>query len=256
MPQCQKCLGLLNKLSITISKRQNSIKGLRCSNNYALATTFPRCTCLRALYDLFFSEKVASAHILHLIYIALHPVKDIQLNATGLEEEEIYDPKILVMSSPRKLVKQTKSRRVLSAVAVVAAQKLLSAFVRTNPPVSLAAALPFYPDVTLDTLFELELVDSVIFLQVKALRDNSKSCWDLVKTGALEQAKRAYPTSVKTKGRAQPSRGTHDYSTVDGAESEEVKPVGDNSWFLLGWLLDLFEKDSDERALKSQRKCC
>ncbi|PPQ63675.1 hypothetical protein CVT24_004560 [Panaeolus cyanescens] len=192
------------------------------------------------------------AHILHLIYIALHPVKDIQLNTTGPDDEDVYDPKALLQASPRKLVKQTKSRRVLTADAVMASQRLLSALIRTNAANSLAPALPCYPDVTLESPFEIELVDSVIFLQVKALRSNSKSCWDFVKTGALEQAKRAYPTSGKSKGRGSASRGSVGYSSNDTLESDEIKPVGENSWFLLGWLMDLFEKDAEDSVLKGQ----
>ena len=81
-------------------------------------------------------------HILHLIFIALHPIQESQLN----EDEAHLDPKTLLMQSPRKMIRHSKASLTLSASAVTAAQQLLMSFVAINSPKYIGTALPCYPE--------------------------------------------------------------------------------------------------------------
>jgi hypothetical protein len=184
-------------------------------------------------------------HILHLIFIALHPVQESQLN----EDEAHLDPKALLMQSPRRMIKHSKASLTLSPSAVLAAQQLLMSLVNTNSPTYIGTALPSYPDTKNEPLMDFPFGESLIFSQAVAIK-HSKNCWEILKSTFKARATHLLgaPTA-KGKGK-HASRIRFVDSSYN--ELEDINVVSDDSWFILEWLITLFEKDAD--IIESQRQ--
>lgn len=189
------------------------------------------------------SNAMPRIHILHLVFIALHPTKETQLN----EEEQHWDQKSLLKQSPRKIVKHAKASLILSSSAVLSAQQLLMSFLSTNGPQSIGEALPCYPESKNEPPMEFPFSESVIFAQATSIK-HSKNCWEVLKSSFKARTTHLL-NSPKPKGKQAPSRlrfvepSYADLNSHDG-EEEDVKVVADNSWFLLEWIVTLFEKDA------------
>jgi hypothetical protein len=182
------------------------------------------------------------------------------LDDTGTDPT--YDRATLLLQSPRKIVKQTKSALVLSSAAIISAQRLLFSFVNTNLPSDLGAALPHYPEDSdtqrraggVGVQFDIEYVDSLIYNQAQALR-SARNCWEVMREGYVSKIMQTFGTP-KARGKAKQgalkSRSSGLGKDVsfewrdgeDGSE-QEIKVVGEDSWFFLEWLVALFEKDAE-----------
>lgn len=171
--------------------------------------------------------------------------------------EPAYDSTALLLQSPRKIVKQSKSALILSPNTIVAAQRLLFSFISTNSPSDIAAALPHYPDNEIrrqvstegetGARFGFDYFDSPIYNQSSAIM-NSRSVWEILKAGYTRRAMQVFGTP-KTRGKGKQSLKVRalgrEPSFNTSAEVEELDVVGDDSWFLLEWLVELFEKDAE-----------
>ena len=197
-------------------------------------------------------------HILHLIFISLHSTaQECRLDDTGTDPT--YDRATLLLQSPRKIIKQTKSALVLSPAAIISAQRLLFSFINTISPSEFGAALPQYPEDNQRKVggagaqFEIEYVDSPIYNQSQALR-SARSCWEIMREGYVNKTMQAFGTPKargKTKQGGLKSRSSglakdvsFEWGAEDGIE-QEIKVVGEDSWFFLEWLVALFEKDAE-----------
>ncbi|KAF8973000.1 hypothetical protein BDZ97DRAFT_1912601 [Flammula alnicola] len=206
-------------------------------------------------------HKPSVIHILHLLFISLHSAShDCRLDDSATDPT--YDRAALLLQSPRKIVKQAKAALVLSPQAILAAQRLLSSFISTNSPQDIAAALPHYPETEgrrqVNTGGEdgaqlaFEFLDSPIYNQSASIR-NARSVWEIIKEGYANRAMQMYGTPKgRSKGkqglksRALARESSFGMSSSTGAvEGEEIKVVGEDSWFLLDWLVELFERDAE-----------
>ncbi|KAF9484420.1 hypothetical protein BDN70DRAFT_917625 [Pholiota conissans] len=196
-------------------------------------------------------HKPSIIHILHLLFISLHSYShDIRLDDAGTDP---VDPVALLLQSPRKIVKQSKSALILSPKAVLAAQNLLFAFISTNLPQDIAAALPHYPDTEArrqvsiggdeGAQFAFDYLDSPIYNQSAAIR-NARSVWELLKAGYVTRAMQVFGTPKVRKGKAS-TRSLGRDSSFNLSTEVEIDVVGDDSWALLEWLVTLFEKDEE-----------
>lgn len=77
---------------------------------------------------------------------------------------------------------------------------------------------------------------------------NSRSVWEILKAGYTRRAMQVFGTP-KTRGKGKQSLKVRalgrEPSFNTSAEVEELDVVGDDSWFLLEWLVELFEKDAE-----------
>lgn len=177
---------------------------------------------------------------------------------TRLDEpgtDPVYDPATLLLQSPRKIVKQSKSALVLSPDTIVASQRLLYAFISTNSPSDIATALPHYPDNEIrrqvnvegegGAHFGFDYLDSPVYNQAAAIR-NSRSVWDILKEGYSNRAMQIFGTpKARSKGKSLKGRSLGRESSFNvKTEIEELNVVGKDSWFLLEWLVALYEKDA------------
>ncbi|KIM45367.1 hypothetical protein M413DRAFT_442037 [Hebeloma cylindrosporum] len=212
-------------------------------------------------------HKPSVIHILHLLFISLHSTAhECRLDDTGADPT--YDRATLLLQSPRKIIKQTKSALVLSPTAIISAQRLLFSFISTNSPSEFGAALPQYPEDSQRRVgcagvqFEIEYVDSPIYNQAQALR-SAKSCWEIMREGYVSKTMQTFGTPKargKTKQGGLRSRSSglakdvsFEWGGEDGIE-QEIKVVGEDSWFFLEWLVALFEKDAEKTESLGQKK--
>jgi len=180
------------------------------------------------------------------------------LDDTGTDPT--YDRVTLLLQSPRKIIKQTKSALVLSSAAIISAQRLLFFFINTNSPSDLAAALPYYPEDSQRRVggasvhFDIEYVDSPIYNQAQALL-SARSCWEVMREGYVKKTMQTFGTP-KTRGKAKQgglkarSSGlgkdvSFEWRDGEDGSEQEIKVVGGDSWFFLEWLVALFEKDAE-----------
>ena len=184
---------------------------------------------------------IDSIHILHLLYISLHPAHEISLN----DDDEPLDRTALLTQSPRKIIKQTKSALILTPEAVLSARRLLMSFVLTNAPEDLGTALPQYPETKNAPPMEFEYMDSPIFKQSEAIK-SARNCWEILKSGYRLRKLQMY-AFPKGKGKGKQTRNlfTSEPSFVAGDDGQEILPVDDDAWSTLNWLLTLFEHDAD-----------
>jgi hypothetical protein len=194
------------------------------------------------------------------LFIALHSNShEIRLDESGTDP--VRDSAALLLQSPRKIVKQSKSALVLSPQTVLASQNLLFAFISTNSPQDIATALPSYPDTEVrrqvsiggegGAQFAFDYLDSPIYNQSAAIR-NARSVWELLKEGYANRAMQIFGTPKVRKGSSMRSLG-RDASFNMNTEVGDTKVVGEDSWFLLEWLVALFEKDAEVTQFKSMR---
>lgn len=193
------------------------------------------------------------------MFIALHSNShEVRLDESGTDP--VHDSAALLLQSPRKIVKQSKSALVLSPQTVLASQNLLFAFISTNSPQDIATALPSYPDTEVrrqvsiggeGAQFAFDYLDSPIYNQSAAIR-NARSVWELLKEGYINRAMQVFGTPKVRKGTSMRSLG-RDVSFNMNMEMGETKVVGEDSWFLLEWLVALFEKDAEVTQPKSMR---
>lgn len=174
-------------------------------------------------------------HILHLIFFALHPPD----HAYNLDDPS-FDPAKLIMQSPRKIVKQGKSALVLTPESVQASRRLLYAFLTTNGVSAFADALPAFPESRNAPEYECEYMDSPVFNQAVAIR-KSRNMWEVLKAGYTKKTMKMFTTPSKGRGK-QPRSSASD--RMEEWSSDEAA-VGNDSWFLLEWLVTLFEKDAE-----------
>jgi hypothetical protein len=215
----------------------------RCWTSCVLRTISPRCafTVPCVVLDLMKFR----IHILHLIFISLHPIQGSQLN----EEEAHLDPKALLMQSPRKMIKHSKTSLTLSASAVIAAQQLLMSLVATNSPQYIGIALPCYPETKNEPPMEFPFGESLIFNQAVAIK-HSKNCWEILKSSF--KARTTHLLTPKAKGK-QSSRLRFVEPSYNDNDTGDIQIVSDDSWFILEWLIALFEKDADTTEEQGQR---
>jgi hypothetical protein len=157
------------------------------------------------------------------------------------------------------MVKAAKSALSLSPEAVSGAQRLLFSFLATNGPHALYAALPQYPESEAakrqmncadggGVQFMAEFVDSPIYAQAIAVK-NARSVWEIIKEGFADRASTQAMGASKGKARARPGLKTRglarEGSMGDLGDDEELRPVGNDSWTFLEWLVTLFEKDAE-----------
>ena len=230
----------------------------RCLSSSGLQTTNHPCNHAFVSHSDHFSHITSRTHILHLIFISLHSTAhECRLDDSGADPT--YDRATLLLQSPRKIIKQTKSALILSPTAIISAQRLLFSFINTNSPSEIAAALPHYPEDgqrrvgDAGVRFEIEYVESPIYNQAQALR-SARSCWEIMREGYVSKTMQTFGTQKargKTKQGGLKSRSSvlakdssFEWGGGDGIE-QEIKVVGDDSWFFLEWLVALFEKDAE-----------
>jgi len=160
------------------------------------------------------------------------------------------DRATLLLQSPRKIIKHTKASLILPGAAVIAAQQLLMSFIATYLPQEIGAALPFYPETKNEPPMEFEFSESVIFNQAAAIK-HSKNCWEILKSSFTARATHLLGTPMG-KGK-QSSRIRFAEPSYQELKENEIKTVADDSWFVLEWLVALFEMDSDMTAKQGQR---
>ncbi|CAA7261816.1 unnamed protein product [Cyclocybe aegerita] len=186
-------------------------------------------------------------HILHLVFIALHPVHDSQLN-----DEDRYDPATLLAQSPRKMIKQTKASIILSSAAVLAARRLLLAFLATNGAHAIGPALPFYPETKNEVPMEFEFGESPIFEQAAAIKTSTRSVWEILKSGYTSRAAQHFGLGSPKGKRRESTRVRFTAEPSFSDVRQDIQVVGDDSWFVLEWLVTLFEKDAEETEAQGQ----
>jgi hypothetical protein len=219
----------------------------RCWTSCVLQTISPLClfTAERVVLELMNAFRI---HILHLIFIALHPIQESQLN----ENEAHLDPKALLMQSPRKMVNHSQASLTLSASAVMAAQQLLMSFATTNSPRYIGTALPCYPESKNEPPMEFPFGESLIFNQAVAIK-HSKNCWEILKSSFKARTTHLLSTpKAKGKGK-QASRLRFVEPSYRDNDEGDIKVVSDDSWFILEWIIALFEKDADTAEEQGQR---
>lgn len=164
--------------------------------------------------------------------------------------------------SPRKAARASTATVELQPDAVNSARQLLLSFIMTNSPDVLAAALPrYWPPGEQPPVIEGDKNSTPIYNQSVAMI-SERSCWRIIQERyIMENTRMALLASPKGKikstrlfaGRessfADLSMNPH---TVD--ESKEDAQVGKDSWFLLEWLIRLFQKDSDSQESQGQRE--
>lgn len=142
-----------------------------------------------------------------------------------------------------------------SAEASKAAWALLTAFAMTNTPESLLRAIPCYCltetelgraprviKIDLTNPRHLDLTeddDSHIAKQAMRLRD-CKDCWSILQSDAIDSKQDPQKT------RRLQSRS---FDRMSEDEDSIRNVVGEDSWRLLEWFIQLFEKDQDLVAL-------
>lgn len=223
----------------------------RCWTSCALQNISRRCTftTVRRVLVLMNDTWVFRIHILHLIFIALHPIQESQLN----EDEAHLDPKALLMQSPRKMIKHSRASLTLSSSAVIASQQLLMSLIATNSPKYIGTALPYYPETKNDPPMEFPFSESLIFNQAVAIK-HSKNCWEILKSSFKARTTHLLNTpNAKGKGK-QSSRLRFVEPSYNDNDGGDIKIVSDDSWFVLEWLITLFEKDADTTEGQGQRK--
>ncbi|KAF8894070.1 hypothetical protein BD779DRAFT_1467625 [Infundibulicybe gibba] len=160
-------------------------------------------------------SKPSISHMRQLIYISLHPT-----------------------TSPPENVPSSKRTKPLSLSPTVvrASQQLLMSLATTNSPEALARALPRYPDAFNDIpAADIDTDEPDIAKEAACIKE-AKSCWVLLSETFLDRQ----PAAAKAKGKGR--RDTH--------ESTDEREIGgplicDDAWFLLEWLIVLFERDED-----------
>lgn len=188
-----------------------------------------------------------SIHILHLLYISLHPAHEISLNV-----DEPFDRTALLLQSPRKIIKQTKAALILTPEAVLSARRLLMSFALTNTPEDLGPALPQYSETKNVPPMQFEHIDSPIFKQSEAIK-SAKNCWEILKSGYRLRKLRLY-ASPKGKGKQTRNLFMSEPSFLADDDGQEILPVDDDSWSTLNWLLTLFERDADLMEARGERE--
>ncbi|EPQ57527.1 hypothetical protein GLOTRDRAFT_58955 [Gloeophyllum trabeum ATCC 11539] len=178
------------------------------------------------------------SHIRQLLYIALYPPPDRE--SEGLKA---------VYASPSKIApaKQKKSALVPTLTASEAARQCLTSFAATNTPASILRALPSYPgpeEPVADEAHDIGDEDEDSFISREATNiKQCKNCWAVLREGFINCSNNESSARDKSTRRRK--------STWDGGsdkDSEILDPeapamVGPQSWPVLDWLLDVFEKD-------------
>ena len=245
---CRRWGGICARWSTTRSKRGISRVLSRRWTSCALPTISPRCT-LIAPYLTTDNTDCFRIHLLHLIFIALHPIQDSQLN----EEEAHLDPKALLMQSPRKIIKHSTASLTLTASAVIASQQLLMSFVATNSPQYIGTALPCYPKTKNEPPMEFAFSESLIFNRSVAIK-HSKNCWEILKSSFKARTTYLLDTpKAKGKGKQASRLRFVEPSYHDLDDLDDIKVISDDSWFILEWLIALFERDADVTERQGQR---
>ncbi|KAF9527316.1 hypothetical protein CPB83DRAFT_856343 [Crepidotus variabilis] len=194
------------------------------------------------------NHKPSVIHILHLIFIALHSTSETQLN----EEEAKIDERTLLAQSPRKILKHTKDSMILSGAAVVSAQQLLMSLLNTNIPEIFGEALPLYPETKNEPPMIFDFSESLIFKQAESIK-HSKNCWEILKSSFYARSTHLLSTP-KGKGKRTSRLRFAEPAPLQSLNNDEIKVVGDNSWFILEWLVALFERDADIREKEGQQR--
>lgn len=175
-------------------------------------------------------------HILHLVFIALHPSQ---------ESRRPDDQESLLLQSPRKILKQSKTSIKFSPSAVIAAQQLLMSFLDTYSPQYIGTALPKN-----EPPMEFPFSESLIFSQSVAIK-HSRNCWEFLKSSFIPRTTHLHGSPMpKGKGKRTPQVPL--VEPIDNV-SEDIRVVSDDSWFILEWLVALFEKDADSVEQQAQR---
>ncbi len=152
------------------------------------------------------------------------------------------------------MIKHSKASLILSASTVIAAQQLLMSLIVTNPPQAIVIALPCFPETKNEPLMEFPFSESMIFDQAVAIK-YSKNCWEILKSSFKARTKH-FLNTPKAKGK-QSSRIRFAEPSFADLDEENIKVVADDSWFLLEWLVMLFEKDADATEKQSHgRSLC
>lgn len=130
-------------------------------------------------------------------------------------------------------------------------------FISSNSPSEIAAALPHYPDNEIrrqvstedetGPRFGFDYFDSPIYNQSTAIM-SSRSVWEVLKAGYTTRAMQVFGTP-KTRGKGKQSLKARalgrEPSFNASTDIEELDVVGEESWFFLEWLVQLFEKDAE-----------
>lgn len=111
-------------------------------------------------------------------------------------------------------------------------------------------ALPCYPETKNEPPMVFELSESMLFKQAEAIK-HSKNCWEILKSDFHAQATHLL---AAPKGKKKQTRLRFIDPPPQPVHNGEIKVVGDNSWFILEWLVSLFEKDADICAKQGQRR--
>ena len=125
-------------------------------------------------------------------------------------------------------------------------------FALTNAPEDLGAALPQYLDTKNARPMQFDHMDSPIFKQSEAIK-SAKNCWEILKSGYRLRKLRMY-ASPKGKGKQTRNLFASEPSFVAGEGEQEILPVDEDSWFILDWLLTLFEHDADLMEARGERE--
>jgi hypothetical protein len=160
-----------------------------------------------------------------------------------------YDIDSSVQASPSKLVKQRQQQlasNLISAKAVVDAQRLLMAYTRTNAPSVLSRALPRRRS-PLD-LSGLSEGDSAIAKRAVFIAQ-CKDCWQLLHSDSVLHQSALPSTPRKTTRPSTRHRTPNDSSPVSPSTI-----VSENAWPLLYWLVSLYERDEEMFAGDSKSK--
>ncbi|KIK09887.1 hypothetical protein K443DRAFT_671197 [Laccaria amethystina LaAM-08-1] len=175
--------------------------------------------------------KPSISHIRQLIFIALHSSRP---SLDGPKDKSIFE-------SPRKFAaKQQKESHAVGPGAAAAAIQLLESFVATNSPDALGRALPHYPSVkNIKSNDASETTDSTLAKQSLCIKE-AKNCWDILVEGFTLGASQNCSSS-KCKGKQRQEFFASESFSEDPLPQAQV--VGKDSWPLLSWLVDLFERD-------------
>ncbi|KAH9935298.1 uncharacterized protein B0H18DRAFT_1114066 [Fomitopsis serialis] len=162
------------------------------------------------------------------------------------------DPHAPVSKDAKSKVKVGKQATLASAedhiaphrAARDAALKLLFAFLQTNTPGALFAALPKYAGTDNGAVNGIqEDTDSFIARQSVRVR-NAKDCWATLREGFV-QPNAEVPPQLKRKGSSR-ARAVEEQPQMDNGEVEGQAtraPVGEHAWPVLEWVLCVLEKD-------------
>ena len=182
------------------------------------------------------------SHIRQLIFIALHSSRP---SLDGPKDRSVFE-------SPRKFAaKQQKESYAVGPGAAAAAVQLLESFVTTNSPDALGRALPHYPSVkNTKSNDATEITDSTLAKQSLCIKE-AKNCWDILVEGFTLGASQNCSSS-KGKGKRRQEFIASEYFSEDPLSLAQV--VGKDSWPLLNWLVDLFERDESLLEQRGQRE--